>query len=166
MDPATVFLLYAIGTLCVWLMASAVRPALSAALHVGSLLPTARPLMAIVISSILLLGVVRAGTATASVGPANQRMEQMADALVAAPPHAPEAVAPVHSIGPISATHEVAKGESLWRIARSVLSTEDPEPTGASVSELWRSIYELNRELIGDDPNLIHPGQILQLPGR
>lgn len=28
----------------------------------------------------------------------------------------------------------------------------------------WPEIYELNKDLIGDNPNLIHPGQVLVLP--
>jgi hypothetical protein len=29
----------------------------------------------------------------------------------------------------------------------------------------WREIYDLNRNVIGPNPNLIHPGQVLKLPG-
>jgi hypothetical protein len=166
MDPATVFLLYAIGTLSAWLLASAVRPAVAAMAHVGIVLPTARPLMAIVISTVLLFGVVRAGSASGSVGPASQRMEQMANSFVGAPPDSLDFVSRFHPVTPISTAHVVVKGESLWGIARSILSVDGPEPDGATISKFWRSIYALNLDLIGDDPNLIHPGQILQLPGR
>jgi len=130
------------------------------------MLSTWRPLTAFVISAVLLVGVVRVGVASGSVGPADQRMEQMADVLVAAPSDAPDAVGLVHPMVSPSSSHMVAKGDSLWRIARLVLSADGSNPSGASISDLWRSIYDLNRELIGDDPNLIHPGQILQLPGR
>jgi nucleoid-associated protein YgaU len=166
MDPATVFLLYAISTLSVWLLATAVRPAVAAMAHVGRMLPTARPLMALVVSTVLLLGIVRAGNASGSVGPASQRMEQMVDSFVGAPPDSRDVVSRLRPMTSISTNHVVVKGDSLWGIARSVLSGSGPEPAGASISELWKSIYELNRDLIGDDPNLIHPGQILQLPGR
>jgi nucleoid-associated protein YgaU len=28
----------------------------------------------------------------------------------------------------------------------------------------WRFIYEANQKIIGDNPNLIRPGQILRIP--
>jgi nucleoid-associated protein YgaU len=60
----------------------------------------------------------------------------------------------------------VVKGDSLWKIARMVLSSGSSNPGGSEISDLWRSIYDMNKALIGEDPNLIHPGQVLQLPGR
>lgn len=166
MDPATVFLLYAIGLLLAWLLATLVRPAVVAMSRMGTVLPIGRPVMALVVSSVLLFGIVRVESASGSVGPASHRMEQMADFYVGAPPDSPDVVSQFHPMMPSSTTHVVVKGDSLWRIARFVLSADDPEPAGASISELWRSIYELNRDVIGEDPNLILPGQILQLPGR
>jgi nucleoid-associated protein YgaU len=63
-------------------------------------------------------------------------------------------------------THTVERGECLWRIARSALSASGARPSGAEIGALWRAIYDLNRELIGDNPNLIHPGQVLRIPER
>jgi len=166
MDPSTVFLLYAIGTLSLWLLTSAVRPAISVMADVGSRLTTAKPLLVLVISTVLLFGSVRPESASASVGPANQRMEQMAGKLGGAPHGSDDVLSRFHSMNSISSTHVVVKGDSLWRIARSVLADSDVALNSVSVTELWQSIYELNRDLIGDDPNLIHPGQILKLPGR
>lgn len=90
----------------------------------------------------------------------------MAGRFGGAPPASDDVVSLLHPMKSISPTHVVVRGDSLWRIARSVLADSDLAPTGSSVNELWQSIYELNRDLIGDDPNLIHPGQILKLPGR
>lgn len=59
------------------------------------------------------------------------------------------------------ARHVVLPGDTLWDIARSHL------PAGATaqqISERWQQIYALNQDLIGEDPNLIHPGQTLTLP--
>ncbi|MBM3268108.1 MAG: C39 family peptidase [Candidatus Sericytochromatia bacterium] len=48
----------------------------------------------------------------------------------------------------------VRPGDSLWRIAQNALGD----------GSRWREIYELNKDQIAN-PNLIHPGQQLRLPG-
>lgn len=68
--------------------------------------------------------------------------------------------------GASGGTHVVARGDCLWRIARSLLIADGVTPTGSATSTLWRSIYEMNRDLIGSNPNLIFPGQVLDLPER
>lgn len=50
-------------------------------------------------------------------------------------------------------THTVQKGESLSKIAQQVYGRADK----------WRVIFDANRDQI-DDPDLIHPGQVLVLP--
>ena len=50
--------------------------------------------------------------------------------------------------------HRVRPGESLWSIAETRLG----DPT------YWPRIYALNRGLIGPEPDLIQPGQLLRLP--
>ncbi|MFF2887021.1 LysM peptidoglycan-binding domain-containing protein [Paenibacillus sp. NPDC057967] len=54
-----------------------------------------------------------------------------------------------------SKTHTVVKGDTLWGIAKRYLQN------GARHKE----IYNLNKSLIGPDPNKIKPGQVLRLPG-
>jgi Tfp pilus assembly protein FimV len=166
MDPASVFVLYLVGVLCLWLVGTVVHPALLALSRVGIMLPVGRRFTALAISLLLVAGFARAGVAQASIGPSSHRMTQMAEessvaksSSVIAVGHRP--MAPSHR-----ATHTVEPGDSLWRIARGLLSSDGGSPTGSDISDLWRSIYELNRDVIGDDPNLIHPGQVLQLPGR
>lgn len=56
----------------------------------------------------------------------------------------------------------VRPGDSLWKIAVQALG-EDTHP--ASIESWWRDLYELNRPVIGPDPDLIHPGLRLRLPG-
>lgn len=63
--------------------------------------------------------------------------------------------APVRPPKPAPATYTVQAGDSLWVIARRFLGS------GAR----WREIWELNRPVIGPDPNRIYPGQVLRLPG-
>lgn len=51
-------------------------------------------------------------------------------------------------------TYTVKKGDSLWAIAKKFLGD------GRRYTEL----YELNSAIIGNNPNLIYPGQIFTLP--
>lgn len=53
--------------------------------------------------------------------------------------------------------HVVRPGESLWSIAEATSAAADP-------AQRWRAIWSANRDVIGDDPDLILPGQRLRLP--
>lgn len=55
----------------------------------------------------------------------------------------------------------VRRGDSLWTIAAEHLG---PEATAAEVAHEWPRWYAANRHLIGDDPGLILPGQVLVAP--
>ncbi|MFT3872750.1 MAG: LysM domain-containing protein [Nocardioides sp.] len=57
----------------------------------------------------------------------------------------------------------VQPGDSLWAIAASALP---PGATAAEIDDTWRRLYELNRSVIGADPDLIMPGTHLTLPDR
>jgi len=48
----------------------------------------------------------------------------------------------------------VKSGDSLSKIAKELYGD----------ASRWPDIYEANKELIGDNPNLIHPGQKLNIP--
>lgn len=54
------------------------------------------------------------------------------------------------------ATHTVKSGETLSDIALKYY--------GSAVKEKWMAIYEANKDVIGDDPNLIKEGQKLRIP--
>lgn len=56
---------------------------------------------------------------------------------------------------------EVRPDDSLWSIAAALLETGASD---AEITETWRAIYALNADVIGDDPSLIHPGDVLALP--
>ena len=51
--------------------------------------------------------------------------------------------------------YTVQGGDSLSRIAKRLLGD----------GNRWREIYDANRAVIGDDPDLIKPGQQLRIPG-
>ena len=55
----------------------------------------------------------------------------------------------------------VREGDTLWTIAAGTLGTDDVE----RVARYWPQIHRANRVLIGRNPNLIFPGQVLRLPG-
>jgi hypothetical protein len=55
----------------------------------------------------------------------------------------------------------VLRGDTLWDIARSHLG---PGASDAEVAEAWPAWYDANRAVIGDDPDVIRPGQILRQP--
>jgi resuscitation-promoting factor RpfA len=55
----------------------------------------------------------------------------------------------------------VKRGDNLWNIAKDHL------PAGASNAEVnreWQRWYDANRQVIGDNPDLILPGQVLRPP--
>jgi nucleoid-associated protein YgaU len=61
---------------------------------------------------------------------------------------------------PVEPTVVVAAGDTLWAIAARSLGT------GASAAEIdarWRRLYDLNRAVIGPDPDLIRPAQRLEV---
>ena len=62
--------------------------------------------------------------------------------------------APSAPAGAAEETYTVKKGDSLSKIAKRVYGD----------AQQWRRIYEANRAVIGDNPDLIHPGQALKLP--
>ena len=58
-------------------------------------------------------------------------------------------------------TVTVRRGDSLWSIAVRHLGSA---ATDAEVARAWPQWYAANREVIGDDPDLIHPGTQLVPP--
>lgn len=63
--------------------------------------------------------------------------------------------------------HLVLPGDSLWSVAAAALAAahgHSGEPTATEVASYWPRIYALNRALLGPDPDLLLPGQVLRLP--
>lgn len=57
----------------------------------------------------------------------------------------------------------VAAGDSLWTIARRHLG---PSASDADVAAAWPQWFAANREVIGDDPDLLRVGTMLSAPSR
>lgn len=51
-------------------------------------------------------------------------------------------------------TYTVKKGDCLWNIAQKLLGK----------GSRWTEIYNLNKKVIGSNPNLIYPGQVYVIP--
>ncbi|MEA5453107.1 hypothetical protein SPF06_00090 [Sinomonas sp. JGH33] len=58
---------------------------------------------------------------------------------------------------------EVRPGDSLWTIVGRQLG---PGATELDVAEAWPRWFDANREVIGNDPDVIRPGQLLTPPTR
>jgi hypothetical protein len=65
------------------------------------------------------------------------------------PPHEPPGEVVVH------------RGDTLWSVAARHLG---PGATDAEVARAWPAWFEANRAVIGDDPDLLRPGQRLRPP--
>jgi hypothetical protein len=62
--------------------------------------------------------------------------------------------------GGVGGSYTVRHGDTLWSIAEQWLRTDDLR----SVARYWPKIHRANRDVIGPDPSLIYPGQVLHLP--
>jgi hypothetical protein len=69
-------------------------------------------------------------------------------------PTTPPAPAPAAPGKPAAHTYTVREGDSLWSIAAKELGS----------GTHWATIYAANHALIGGNPNLIHPGDVLTIP--
>lgn len=55
----------------------------------------------------------------------------------------------------------VRAGDSLWSLSAGLLG---PFASDVDISAAWPRLYQANRHIIGADPNVLLPGQVLQLP--
>ena len=55
----------------------------------------------------------------------------------------------------------VQRGDTLWSIAARHLG---PDASDAEIAHAWPAWFEANRGVVGDDPDLLRPGQVLRAP--
>jgi resuscitation-promoting factor RpfA len=84
----------------------------------------------------------------------------------ATPPPAPATSPPSSSAG---TRHTIVPGEHLWSIAARHLTNGTGRPiadlTPADIAPYWRRVVELNRSrLRSGDPDLVYPGEVIELP--
>lgn len=76
-------------------------------------------------------------------------------------------VAQMAPVPTVPTTWTVTPGESLWTIAEELLAEVwQRRPSDAEVDPFWRALVERNRGRLVDpaDSDLIHPGQVLEVP--
>jgi hypothetical protein len=64
----------------------------------------------------------------------------------------------------VAAEHVVVPGDCLWRIAEDRLLETGAPDTAADVADAVDRWWTTNADVIGPDPDLIHPGQVLLPP--
>ena len=119
-------------------------------------------------------------SATVSGEPANPSVQRTAPSEVTSGVDRgrPPAAAPDRAVHPAAATSggaspdprptgaaaltvTVRPGDTLWAIAGRALSSP---ATDAAIDSAWRAWYATNSAVIGDNPDLIRPGQVLLPP--
>lgn len=63
--------------------------------------------------------------------------------------------------GPETGTITVRPGDTLWFLAAAGLPAT---ASTAEITQTWQAWYDANRDVVGADPDLIHPGQVLTTP--
>ncbi len=116
--------------------------------------------LAVALTPRILRGLVFAGVAGALSVPAAQAEDHGVDGL-----RLPDRPLVTGAAAPVTEQPSVVvrRGDTLWGIARVRLgSGADLEATAREVDR-W---YAVNRDVVGADPDLIHPGQRLEPPSK
>jgi hypothetical protein len=103
----------------------------------------------------------RPSTAGASAATGNPTPHSTARTGPIVPAAAPGGAGPTPIAMDATAGVIVRPGDSLWSIAAAQL------PAGATARQIdatWRAWYRANRDVIGPNPNLVIPGQVLRAP--
>src|SRR5688572_11192180 len=115
--------------------------------------------LAVALTPRLLRGMVFAGVAGALAVPAAQAEDRGVDGLRL--PDRPLVAASEPER--LEQTVVVRRGDTLWAIARARLGSRADVASTAREVRRW---HDENRDVIGSDPDLIHPGQRLDAPSK
>ena len=63
------------------------------------------------------------------------------------------------------ATWIVEPGDHLWGIAAATVAERSGSEDHMEVVRYWLKLIEANADTVGDNPDLIYPGQLIRLPG-
>ncbi len=165
MSPAASLAWIVVAASASWLTATMVIPAMLRLL--SGLVRRVRPLstlMTLVLTVVLLATLTRPSIARAATPPPAVRITAMVGPTVSSEISSNLLVGRPLVARP-STAYTVLRGDSLWKIARSVLESRREATTGIQITNLWKAIYDVNRDVIGRDANLILPGQELTIPG-
>ena len=59
----------------------------------------------------------------------------------------------------------VEPGDHLWGIAAATVAERSGSEDHREVARYWLKLIEANADTVGDNPDLIYPGQLIRLPG-
>ena len=62
-------------------------------------------------------------------------------------------------------TRVVSPGDNLWGIAADTVASRTGSTEPHTVLRYWQDLVEANSDALGGNPDLIHPGQVIRLPG-
>jgi nucleoid-associated protein YgaU len=79
---------------------------------------------------------------------------QTSDSPASTPP--PQKAAPQPDPTRNGGTYTVRPGDTLYSITKA--------QTGSNALDNWQELYEANKDVVGGNPHLIHPDQVLEVP--
>lgn len=103
------------------------------------------------------LGPALSGPSTAQSDQSPRPAGRVADQIRAATGHATAA-----GVQPDSWL--VEPGDHLWGIAAATVAERSGSEELVAVASYWLKLIEANADTVGDNPDLIHPGQVIRLP--
>ncbi len=167
MEPATGYLIVVAGTSVVWLAGeTAWKCALWVLRRPPLRFPGAVRVASVVVTIMVAAASWRVAPAVADVIPPSHRVMAIADVPAVQATSTVTFASMLESARHSVSSYTVRTGDCLWSIARSTIIADGSVPNGASTAELWRRIYDVNANVIGANPGLIFPGQILEIPER
>jgi len=61
-------------------------------------------------------------------------------------------------------TFKIARGDTLWDLTKRALAATGRSTSNADVAAHVTKLYQANQSVIGSNPDLIYPGQVIVWP--